>query len=581
MKESTKTLTYAGAALAVLLAAWMSRPSTPVDYLKGIEGTALFPEFKDPTTAKSMEIVEYDENTAEIRSFEVAQKKGLWTIPSHEDYPADAAQQLAEAAGSLVDLEVVSVVSEDASMHETYGVVEPDVKKLSAGAEGVGKRVVLEDKSGKNLAQLIIGKDVRGQPDLRYVRKPNQNPVYTVSLRTDKLTTRFEEWIEKDLLKLNAFDVKQVTIDDHSVDALNQALIPKSKMVLALEDSKWKAVQMEVYKDRAFQEVALAEDEELDEQKLNQIKNALQDLKIVDVRHKPAGLGGDLKAGKDVLDNPQWQNALRDRGFWVARLGDDRFELFSNQGEVRCGMKDGVEYVLRFGGIAGGGEEQSEPHEGHEHEEHPEEAEDAGTNRFILVTAQFNQDLIAKPELEPVPGEAAAPADADQGTSPAGADGGELDPGGGDGAAASGNQPADGDESSSGEAASTGQGEPADAAQAVQPEDQQPAAESKQPAKPATKAQRERIEKESKRKQDDYNDQVKKGQERVKELNERFADWYYIISNDTYVKIHLSREDIVRKKPSTKEAGDEDADPADEDADDHTLDALRELPAEE
>ncbi|MEX2561116.1 MAG: DUF4340 domain-containing protein, partial [Pirellulales bacterium] len=493
-------------------------------------------------------------------------------------YPADAAQQLAEAAGSLVDLEVVSVVSEDASMHETYGVVEPDVKKLAAGAEGVGKRVVLEDKSGKKLALLIIGKEVRGQGDLRYVRKPNQDPVYTVSLRTDGLTTRFDAWIEKDLLKLNAFDVKQVTIDDHSIDALNQALIPKSKMVLALEDSKWKPVQMQVYKNRGFQEVALAEDEELNEQKLNDMKNALQDLKIVDVRHKPAGLGGDLKAGKDVLDKPEWQNALRQRGFWVAKLSDDRFELFSNDGEVRCGMKDGVEYVLRFGGIAGRGEEQSEPHadhEGHEHEEHAEEAEDAGTNRFILVTAQFNQDLIAKPELEPVPGEAAAPADADQGATPAGADGGELNPGGGDGAA-SGNQQVDGDESSSGESASTGQGEPADAGQA---EDQQPAAESKQPAKPATKAQRERIEKENKQKQDDYNDQVKKGQERVKELNDRFADWYYIISNDTYVKIHLSREDIVRKKP--KAGGDEDADPGDEDADDHTLDPLRELPAEE
>ncbi|MEX2558831.1 MAG: hypothetical protein WD403_02900, partial [Pirellulales bacterium] len=115
MKENTKTLTYLGAALAVLLGAWMSRPSTPVDALKGIEGTALFPEFKDPTTARSMEILEYDEDTAEIRSFEVAQKKGLWTIPSHEDYPADASQQLAEAAGSLVDLKVVSVVSDDAS----------------------------------------------------------------------------------------------------------------------------------------------------------------------------------------------------------------------------------------------------------------------------------------------------------------------------------------------------------------------------------------------------------------------------------------------------------------------------------
>ena len=47
-------------------------------------------------------------------------------------------------------------------------------------------------------------------------------------------------------------------------------------------------------------------------------------------------------------------------------------------------------------------------------------------------------------------------------------------------------------------------------------------------------------------KQDEYDDKVKKGQERVKELNDRFADWYYVISDDVYRKIHLTRADIVK-----------------------------------
>ena len=34
----------------------------------------------------------------------------------------------------------------------------------------------------------------------------------------------------------------------------------------------------------------------------------------------------------------------------------------------------------------------------------------------------------------------------------------------------------------------------------------------------------------------------------MKELNDRFADWYFIISEDVYKKIHLGRSDVVKKK---------------------------------
>ena len=34
----------------------------------------------------------------------------------------------------------------------------------------------------------------------------------------------------------------------------------------------------------------------------------------------------------------------------------------------------------------------------------------------------------------------------------------------------------------------------------------------------------------------------------MKELNERFGDWYYVISNDVFEKVHLGREDVIREK---------------------------------
>ena len=60
--------------------------------------------------------------------------------------------------------------------------------------------------------------------------------------------------------------------------------------------------------------------------------------------------------------------------------------------------------------------------------------------------------------------------------------------------------------------------------------------------------ERERIEKENKRKQEEYDEKVAKGKERVKELNGRFADWYYVISDKVYRQIHLNRDDVVKKK---------------------------------
>ena len=44
-------------------------------------------------------------------------------------------------------------------------------------------------------------------------------------------------------------------------------------------------------------------------------------------------------------------------------------------------------------------------------------------------------------------------------------------------------------------------------------------------------------------------------QKRVRELNSRFADWYYIVSDKEYAKIHLDRAGVIQKQspPDTAE----------------------------
>ncbi len=47
-----------------------------------------------------------------------------------------------------------------------------------------------------------------------------------------------------------------------------------------------------------------------------------------------------------------------------------------------------------------------------------------------------------------------------------------------------------------------------------------------------------------------FESRIESGQAKVKELNDRFADWYYVISNDSFDKLRLKRADLIKKKES-------------------------------
>lgn len=520
MNENVKTLSFVGAAVvAVAIGGWAN--FAPSRYEEETVATGpLFASFDDPRKARSLEIVSFDQDTATLASFKVAQVKGRWSIPSHEGYPADAAKQLGEAAANMIEAKRLNVASEDPSTYEEFGVVDPNSKTLEVGSTGVGKRVTMQDKANKTLADLIVGKQVEGQADQYYVRIPDQTPVYVASVKTDKFSTKFEDWIEKDLLKLNQLELKHVAINDYSIDELRSAINPRSQISLQYDDKelKWRLDELAEFTGEEFVSVKLADDEELNSQKLNDLKTAVDDLKIVDVRHKPAGLAADLKAGEELAAKKEVIDALAARGFHLARVKDGPTEIYSNEGEVRVGMKDGVEYTLRFGRIAGGatGEDAAEKKEG----EAGEAKTATGANRYIMVTAQFNPELLPPPETLPLPDE----------------------------------QPAT-------EAAAEGEENKGKNAQADENEAEEKPGDKKAEAKPddpKKKAERERIEKENKRLTDEHEAKVKKGQERAKELSDRFADWYYVISDATYQKIHLGRDAIVQKKaPPAGEAGKE------------------------
>jgi hypothetical protein len=513
--------------LGVFLLGAAVQPRTPVAKVKSEEERILFPELSDAAKAASLDIVSFDEALAAIKSFKVAQADGVWVLPAHESYPADAKDQLAAAATELIDRPLLDEVTKNPGDHEQYGVLEPDPEKVKVGSTGVGRLIEIRDASGNKLARLIVGKEVdsKGRPagggkTLRYVRRAGQDPVYRMQIDLGKFSTTFTDWIEKDLLKLSPWDLRRLTLDDSRYALFFDETSGKpglevdrrSLIELAFDDkdSKWTALKLQGFDKQAKPvEDRMGDDEELATAKLNDLKNALGDLKIIDVRRKPAGLSGDLKAADSFAEDDAAVRSLGQRGFYAIR---GRADILSSGGETVVGLKDGVEYVLRFGNatsVAGDDEKEKSTDD-------KEEAPAEKSGRYLFVTARFNEGLLEKPKLDPLPEVPAVPA-------------------------------ADGEKKPDGDA---GEKKPADAADKPEGDagDKLKAADEAEAKAQAALEERRRVERENRRREEDYDSKVKGAQKRVRELNGRFADWYYVVSDAEYAKIHLGRADVVQKK---------------------------------
>ncbi len=577
MNEGIKTLVYLGAAGLVAVLAILSRPPVEKFNVREQTGKFLFEKFDDPAKADSMEIVKYDETLGTIEEFRVARDKasGAWTLPKFSGYPADAESRVRDAALLLVDLPIVGVASEVAGDHRMFGVIEPDKEKLKVGDEGVGLLVRFEDAKGQDLASVIVGKKVSGADGHRYVRKVGQDVVYDVKIDPDQLSTKFKDWIDKDLLKMNSWDVENVALKNYSVSIQppNRVLIDKRFDLTAdFKDSEWKLKELKKYRDGEGLVTALSENEELNKEKLNDLKTAVDELEIADVRRKPKGLGADLKAGAAMAKDDEGMVDLMKHGFYMVpmRGSETEFELLSANGEITVGMKEGVEYVLRFG----------------ETEEGGQTAEGEGQNRYLFVTTRVDMSKFPQPDLEPVPElPGGAKPEAAKNAAPAAKEAkpeakpeakseakSEAKPEAKPETSAETTKPSASDETSTAEAAKPAEASPP-AADAKPATEAKPAPEAKPAAKegdakdakaetPAKadkeakeseiEKERERITKENQRKIDERNEKLKKAKEKVAELNTRFADWYYLVSDKQFKKIQLGLDDVIKtNEPNT------------------------------
>ncbi len=512
-QEQTKTIGFVGLAALAALLAWIIQPSAPSAAPEDEVGGIFFPSFTDPPKAVGLEVVSFDETTGEAKSFQVTSKNGAWVIPSHENYPADAQMRMKNAAAALIGLPKLGVASDDRATHQSYGVKDPE--DAAQGDAGVGTLVRLSDVEGGAIATLVVGKEAE-QPGLRYVRLPKQDRVYVTKVSLADLSTNFGDWIEKDFLNLDAWNIARVVLDGHHIDETQGLLVPGEKLTISHDASgkpKWTMAGLE-------------ESQSLDEAKLDALKTAIDDLRIVHVTRKPDLLIENLRQGReffaDLRDpkNGQIVESLMAKGFFPAQLkGQKELSVFSNEGQIFVDLKDGVRYVLRFGEITNEGKPVALKEEAKD----APAPEAAGSNRYIMVLAQLASDLIKKPELEALPEKPSEP---------------EPKP----------------------EAPASDADAKKDAPAAAAPEktEEQKKADAELAKK---KAEYDRIKAANDRKTKAYQGKIDKAKKRVEELNARFADWYYVIDDQIYRKIKLDRSQIVIKKvPSAAEKNQAEAD---------------------
>ena len=484
-KEWGKTFAFVAVALGLTGAATFHAPGTGgADAFFNDQGERFFPEF-DPLDCTSMEVVGLDATTNEIASFKVMRDKdGHWIIPSHHDYPADAKDRLRDTAVGVAGLLKDTIRSDNGEEQKLLGVIDPTESK-SRDKEGIGKRVTLKNKSDVILADFIIGKEVPGRTGQRYVRVPGKKRTYGVNVTVD-LSTRFSDWIETNLLKVEATRVRKLIFDSHKFDPGVGRLAGGDVVEVDRKEGTglW---TMEGLKD----------DQEVAAEKIDETTNALRDLKILGVRMKPEGVTADLKLLEKLKKSETTMRSiysLRRYGFYAAEK-DGQVVLISNQGDVYVGTDEGVRYTLRFGDVTfasgdalSAGEDQASPDTPKKDEKGKAQTKDAAKkpegaveSRYLMVTVDLDPSLIPEPEKPAKP---------------------EL---------------------------------PEDVF-GREPNDPKRIAEEK--------AEQERLDKEKTERETKLADARK----RVNELTERFGPWYYVVPGDSYRAIMLKREDVARKK---------------------------------
>jgi Domain of unknown function (DUF4340) len=598
LNELNRTLIYVGVAVVSIGAAslthFATRPKPDAEY-QGI-GTEFYPEFQDPTAAQVLRVVAYDKDTADVKPFKVEYKDGKWRIPSHYDYPADGKDRLARTAASVIGTTKTALVSRLKSMQARYDVVDPEDKEANV-LTGRGQKITISKNDGTVLAEFVVGKQAEGQTDVYYVRgtkTDDPNAIYLAKLKID-LSTKFGDWIEPDLLKVDRDKLTDIRSDNYSIDEAQGVLVRGEITELSRKTSgdPWKLLGPD---DKT---------KELKTDVVNQIVNSLDGLRLLGVHPKPQGINPDLSIDKRYAESRELVALLRNdmgsRGFYIAvDPNGGKKRLFSKEGEFDAGTSEGMRYSLHFGDIFAGtefdietgltksgdkskdgkkeGDKKSDSADGKAGEKSKEPIK---KGRYLMVYAAFDPKLVGEPPQKPSEPkkpnglvlDAPGPAKSDaKSTAPAKSPAAAKKEVGNKQSSHAVQDDANllalatADPQAEAKSAPAGKSNPAttaktpaqkQAAKAKSAATAKPAPAAKPAPKSDPKADYEKAvsqyKKDVERYENDkgeYEKKLKQGQEKAKALNDRLGAWYYVISAESFENLRLTHAGLLKPKES-------------------------------
>lgn len=175
-------------------------PTTPVSEA----GDLLFPKFRSAETAAArIEIVSPEARFALMRDGEA------WVIPDKQNYPADPANIRRLFVG-LANLTTVGARTARPELYDRLNLTDPG----SENARSIG--LVVKDAAGKELADLVIGKNGPSDPARTgdtplYVRKPGEARTWLAAGLAAPPTNPVD-WANREIVNIAIGDVIRIDI---------------------------------------------------------------------------------------------------------------------------------------------------------------------------------------------------------------------------------------------------------------------------------------------------------------------------------------------------------------------------------
>jgi len=142
--------------------------------------------------------------------------KTRWVVKNRFGYPADFSK-LTGFVRKIMDAKVGRKFRASGGVLGRLHLEGPDNKGAAKGT--LGTRIIFKDVHGKVLVKLILGKTLKGGrggifPEGQYVRLDDAKDVYLIDKQFSTLDMTPKGWLKKDLLNVQASDIREITCFD-------------------------------------------------------------------------------------------------------------------------------------------------------------------------------------------------------------------------------------------------------------------------------------------------------------------------------------------------------------------------------